>query len=278
MAVSRPRSRRRKKPALTARTADKFVLYEQAVQSPDVDVRFLSRRFKQMAGRPLRVFREDFCGTARLCCEFAKLHRDNRAVGVDLHGPTLTWAYRHNVAALTAEQRARVSLLREDVLHINGAPVDLVAAMNFSYCIFKTRETLRAYARNTRRTLRPRGVFVMDVFGGSQAQEEMEEETRHRGFTYVWDQSVFDPVSHRSVCKIHFKFRDGSILRNAFVYDWRLWTLPELREILEEAGFKDVHVLWEMTDRKTNEGNGIFRRVSRGEADPAWIAYVVGQA
>ncbi len=27
------------------------------------------------------------------------------------------------------------------------------------------------------------------------------------------------------------------MLRRAFRYDWRLWTIPELAEMLEEAGF-----------------------------------------
>jgi hypothetical protein len=27
------------------------------------------------------------------------------------------------------------------------------------------------------------------------------------------------------------------VLRRAFRYDWRLWTIPELAEMLEEAGF-----------------------------------------
>ena len=35
---------------------------------------------------------------------------------------------------------------------------------------------------------------------------------------------------------------------------------------------------WEDTDTETNEGNGNFRRVKKGHADPAWIAYVVGTA
>ena len=277
MTTKVPARRRRKKVGLTARTADKFVLYQQSVQSPEVDVRFLSRRHQQITGRPLRVFREDFCGTAALCCEFVRLHRDNRAVGVDLHGPTLDWGRTHNIAALTSDQQQRLTLLQEDVLAVNGERMDLIAAMNFSYSIFKTRDTLRAYARNVRRGLRPGGLFLLDVFGGSQAQEEMEEETAQAGFTYIWDQAKFDPISHHSTCKIHFAFRDGSMMRSAFVYDWRLWTLPELQEIMTEAGFNDVHVLWEMTDRDTNDGNGVFRRVRCGEADPAWIAYVVGQ-
>ncbi len=107
---------------------------------------------------------------------------------------------------------------------------------------------------------------------------EQEEERDVEDFVYVWDQHDFDPVSHHAVCKIHFRFKDGSKIKNAFTYDWRLWTLPELQELMTEAGFEDVHVLWEGTDKKTGEGNSKYRRCARGDADPAWIAYVVGRA
>jgi hypothetical protein len=38
-----------------------------------------------------------------------------------------------------------------------------------------------------------------------------------------------------------------------------------------------VQVLWEGTERDSNRGNGVYRRVRRADADPAWIAYVVGR-
>jgi hypothetical protein len=95
-------------------------------------------------------------------------------------------------------------------------------------------------------------------------------------FTYVWHQADFDPITHHILCKIHFEFKDGSKMKNAFTYDWRLWTLPEMRELMDEAGFKDIHVLWEGTDKK-GEGNGEFTRVERGDDEEAWIAYVIGQ-
>src|SRR5512145_471884 len=60
----------RRKRKLTARTADRHVLYQESVQSPEADARFFTRYFKKLAGRPLRFLREDFCGTALLCCEF----------------------------------------------------------------------------------------------------------------------------------------------------------------------------------------------------------------
>ena len=268
-------ARRRK---WTARTADKHVLYQESVQSPEEDVRFFSRRYKSLTGEPLRRFREDFCGTAKLSCEFVKLHSENTALGVDLDGPTLRWARANYLSELTDDQRERVTLVRKNVLHVSRPRVQLIAALNFSYWVFKTRQDLLAYMKNARKSLVKGGVFLADVYGGPESQTVQEEETRLNGFTYVWDQDRFDPVSNRILCKIHYKFPDGTRMRNAFVYDWRLWSLPELQELMKAAGFQDVHILWESTDTDTDEGNGNFRRVVKGHADPAWIAYVVGIA
>ena len=265
------------KSPLTARNADKHILYEKSVQAPADDAHFFARYYKKYTGAPLRIFREDFCGTAILSCEFVKRHRENRAVGVDLHQPTLDWAHAHHVDALDPLQQERVQLVRGDVLEVRKPSVELTAALNFSYSVFKTRSDLGRYFVNAYRGLKPGCLFVLDAWGGGQAQFLMEERKRVENFTYVWDQADFDPVSGEILCKIHFEFRDESRLRNAFVYDWRLWTLPEMRELMQDAGFKDIHVLWEGTDRKSGEGNGVFRRVRRGGDEEAWIAYLIGQ-
>jgi len=267
----------RYKTPLNAKNADKHILYEKSVQAPVDDAHFFARYYKKYTGEPLRRFREDFCGTSILSCAFVKHHRDNRAVGVDLHGPTLDWARAHNVDELDASQQERIELIQGDVLEVRDPKVELTAALNFSYSVFKTRRELGRYFANAYRGLRPGGLFVLDAWGGGQSQFIMEERRRVENFTYVWDQADFDPISAEILCKIHFEFRDDSRMRNAFVYDWRLWTLPEMRELMEEAGFTDIHVLWEGTDRKTMEGNGVFRRVRRGGDEEAWIAYVIGK-
>ena len=107
-------------------------------------------------------------------------------------------------------------------------------------------------------------------------EEEREEITSHRGFDYVWEQKRFDPITHRCEFVIHFDFPDGSRMRRAFVYDWRLWTIPEVRELLTEAGFRSSDVYWESTDKKTGQGNDVYRRRQHADSDPAWVAYVVG--
>jgi hypothetical protein len=103
----------------------------------------------------------------------------------------------------------------------------------------------------------------------------MKERTSHGAFTYIWDQAHYNPISGDITCHIHFRFRDGSRLDNAFTYHWRLWSLPELTELLEESGFRAT-VYWEGTDRN-GEGDGVFTPATEGEADAAWIAYIVAE-
>ena len=105
--------------------------------------------------------------------------------------------------------------------------------------------------------------------------QRRKDKRRCEGFTYVWDQFRYDPITHDATCHIHFHFRDGSKIRRAWTYEWRLWTIGELRDLLEEAGFASTTVYWEGTELATNEPNGVFRPREHADEDPAWIAYVV---
>ena len=268
--------KKKKKKKLTARTADKHLLYQESVQSPEEDSRFFAQYYKKYTGNPLRIFREDFCGSAILSCAFVGLHADNKAVGVDFHRPILDWAYEHNVSQLMEREKKQVQLIESNVLDVRSPKVDLLAALNFSYSVFKTRKNMGLYIKNAYRSLKPGGLFVMDVWGGGEVQFIQEEKRKLKGFTYVWDQANFDPITNHILCNIHFRFPDGTQLKNAFKYDWRLWMLPELKELMEDARFKNIHVLWEGTD-KDGEGDGEFTLVERGGNEDAWIAYIIGQ-
>lgn len=97
-------------------------------------------------------------------------------------------------------------------------------------------------------------------------------------FVYIWDQAAFNPIDSCMTCNIHFEFADGSRIENAFSYQWRLWTLPEIREILLEAGFAKVEIYWEGTDEESSEGNGIYLPSEQGDADAGWVCYIVAEA
>ncbi|MDH4106759.1 MAG: methyltransferase domain-containing protein [Gammaproteobacteria bacterium] len=259
-----------------AEQADIHELYEAAVQNVEHEIEFLQQTFGELRGRRALSFREDFCGTASASCQWVKQGKKYSAVGVDIDPAVLEWGRQHRVGRLPEADRARVRLLESDVMAAETAPADIVVAFNFSYFIFDTRDSMRAYFRRACEALVDDGVFFLDAFGGPEAQQEQREKTKHDGFTYIWHQAKFHPVTHRIRCHIDFKFRDGSKIKKAFTYDWRLWTLPELRELLTEAGFRKVTVYWEGED-EDGEGNGEFSPTEKGDADLAWIAYIVAE-
>ncbi|MBP6261320.1 MAG: class I SAM-dependent methyltransferase, partial [Chromatiaceae bacterium] len=131
-----------------------------------------------------------------------------------------------------------------------------------------------------RDSLKPDGVFFLDAYGGYDAYRLTAEERVIQGdeglFTYIWDQAHYDPISGRLICHIHFAFKDGSRLEQAFSYDWRLWSLPEIRELLAEAGFGRVLCYWQGWDAQ-GEPDGIFVPVEEGEPEAGWIAYLTAE-
>lgn len=268
-------SRTARKNWRTAATSDKYELYELSVQNTEAECDFIDQAWKEQRRRTPHHIREDFCGTAAVCMEWVKRRRTNTAVGVDLDPEVLAWGRNKMPERLTPAQAKRVTLLQADVRSVKTKPVDTVLAMNFSYFFFKTRDMLRRYFKAVRRGLVSDGIFILDCYGGSESFLEMEEDRSLDGFTYIWDQSYYNPITGDAVNHIHFEFPDGTSMRKAFTYEWRLWTIPEIREVLLEAGFKEVLVYWEGTNRRTGEGNGIWSVSERGEACLGWIAYLV---
>lgn len=251
-------------------------LYEDAVQAVDAEVEFLDETFRELRGRDAVSFREDFCGTASAACEWVRSKPGRYAIGVDNEPSVLEWGREHRLGKLPEVDRARVKLLEDDVLTVETEQVDIIGAFNFSYFLFETRELLKSYFARCREALVDDGIMFLDCFGGPDAIEVQKEKTKFDYFTYIWDQAEFHPVTNHMRCHIHFKFPDGSKIKRAFSYSWRLYTAPELRDMLLEAGFGKVTVYWEGED-ENGEGNGIFTPEAKGEADLAWIAYIVAE-
>jgi SAM-dependent methyltransferase len=260
-----------------AAQADRHLLYQAAVQQPASDVQLFHRLYKARYQRAPLLLREDFCGTGLVSAAWVSSHRQRRAYGIDLDAEVLTWGALRTLQPLPDPVRSRVQLIQGDVLEVVTPKAHVIAAGNFSFCVFQTRALLLRYFRKVRKQLAHEGVFVLDVLGGSDTQIENREEVRRirGGFRYVWEQQRFDPIQCRAEFAIHFRFKDGSELQNAFRYDWRMWSLPEVREALLEAGFGSVDVYWEGTDRRTGAGNGVFRRARSAPAERCWIACVV---
>lgn len=248
---------------------DKYKHYHASVQAPDVDARFLYNLYKRLRGRDPKVLREDFCGTFAVLCEWVKLNKKVKGIGIDLDPEPIEYGVLNYLPKLKPQQQERIQLVEDDVLKVRPAPADIIVAMNFSYSLFHERALLRDYFKRAHAGLKAGGVFVVDNFGGPACMDAITDETRKRGFTYYWEQENFEPITNKAKFHIHFK-RDGEKIRKrVFTYDWRLWTIPELNEIMIEAGFSKTIVYWE-------DDKGTFRPSKKGEPCDAWIAYVVG--
>lgn len=258
-----------------ADNADIHRLYEKSVQCVEAEIDFVDKTFTQLQNRKAHLLREDFCGTVSASCEWVSRRKTNQAISIDLDPTVLAWGHKNNINKLTKHQKMRIKTLNADVRKIKDPIVDIVLAMNFSYWIFKTRNVMSKYFKNVYNNLAHDGVFFLDAFGGYEAYQTLEENTEHDEFTYIWEQASYNPINGDLTCHIHFKFKDNSKINKAFTYKWRLWSLPEITEILTNLGFKTA-VYWEGTNAD-NEGDGIFKPTKKAIAEAGWIAYIVAK-
>lgn len=258
---------------------DPFQLYELAVQSPDHHAEWFVDVFRELRGRYPRKLREDFCGTHALSRAWVSRNRKNSALGLDLDPAPLRYGKKKSLKELNREQRARLEVVKQDVNSVTEPLADIVAACNFSFCVFKKRPELRRYFRGARASLKKDGIIILEIAGGpGMIRKGTERRTirapRGAKFLYFWEQKRFNPITSEGKYAIHFELPGGKKIKNAFTYDWRLWSLPELREILLEAGFSQAAVYWETEHQ--GKGTGEYLRTDKGDNSFAWIAYVVG--
>ena len=254
--------------------ADKNDLYERSVQCAESEIGFIDRHYEILRKRKAKKLREDFCGSALVSFEWVARRKDNESIAVDIDPEVMNWGISRHMGSLNRSQKNRIQFLEEDVIKVRTAPQDVILATNFSYWCFKERRTLLSYFESVRKSLATDGVFFVDCYGGYEAYRLLEEKTEHEGFTYIWDQADFNPINNHQLCYIHFSFPDGSRIERAFSYNWRLWTIGEIRELMSEAGFSQSLVFWQDWDESEEAESGEFTMVEKAEPDAGWIAYV----
>ena len=267
-----------------AEQADRHALYQLSVQCPEAEVEFFEKTFKDLRCRDALSIKEDFCGTAYLAAEWCKGDPARTAIGVDYDAETLEWGQKNNIDAAGADVAERITLIKDDVRNVTEPKVDIVSAFNFSYCLFEQRDELIDYFRKTRASLKDDGLLILDLFGGTECADVLEEETEieDEAATYIWEHVSFNPINNHMACAIHFDFDDGSRLENAFLYEWRLWAIPEVKEMLEVAGYKKVRVYWERyeegdDDDDEMEGTGEYYETTEVENQESWMIYIVAE-
>jgi hypothetical protein len=251
----------------------KYDFYERSVQNAEGEVSFMHDEFKRFYGRSPFVFREDFCGTGAISCAWVQQDKNCEAYGVDLDPEPLKMGHDRHYSKLSKTEQKRMQYLQKNVLTVKTAPVDVVCAFNFSYFIFKTRKQMLQYFKAVRKSLNKQGVFFLDIFAGPESQKLVTDVKKLKNLTYYWECQHFNPFTHECTFAIHFKDAKGKKHNNVFTYNWRFWTMPEIRDILAEAGFSKTVVYWEGDDEDGN-GNGVFTPAEDAENCDAWVSYI----
>ncbi|KAD5508627.1 hypothetical protein R6Q59_030737 [Mikania micrantha] len=300
----------------------KFSLYQQSVQSPKGDISYLQKFFlTYVGGRAPLHLQEDFCGTAMLSTEWLRSDSRRTAIGLDLDVEALDWCIENNVNKIGTDLSSRIFLYHGNVLQPQEAklvksnlqntmhnitleenettsePVtnseappsrDIVCAFNYSCCCLHARHELVSYFINALQALSKKGgIFVMDLYGGTSSECELRMQRKFPNFTYTWEQAGFDIVQRKTRISLHYTLHkhQNKKLRHAFSYSWRLWSLPEIKDCLEEAGFRSVH-FWirQMPDSESiksiqgfGDGKDIkYEEVTSFQQQDSWNAYIVG--
>ncbi|KAL2899468.1 Release factor glutamine methyltransferase [Bienertia sinuspersici] len=166
---------------------------------------------------------------------------------------------------------------------------DIVCAFNYSCCCLHKRKELVEYFKHALDALSKKGgIFVMDLYGGTSSEHELKLSRKFPNFTYTWEQAEFDVIQRMTRISLHYQLnKPQKKIRNAFSYSWRLWSLPEIRDCLEEAGYRAIH-FWirEMPDTERNRSTRGFNtsrddkyeEVTSFQQQDAWNAYVVAVA
>lgn len=264
-------------------SVDRHALYESCVQSAEETVPLL----RAIHGDDPRVLGEDFSGTAAVSREWVRTVPDGTATAQDLDSETIDAG--RAAARTELVDGDRLSWLVGDVRD-GGAEADVVYVGNFSICELHARADLVAYLRATRARLKPGGVVVCDLYGGDTAYSIGSAERVEPGpepgthVLYTWEQREADPLTARVLNVIHFEIQDEDDatlveLVEAYVYDWRLWSVPELREAMLEAGFAETEVHGRRPDAIDDEGMAYVLAIEDPEdLDETWDVLVVGRA
>lgn len=272
-----------------------FSLYESCVQNPDLAVKLL----RGIHAASPRILAEDFCGTAALSRAWVRAIANARAIAADIDPAPLKRAKALNTKDLNAKGRntksrpaiaKRVRILQANVL--TSAPLaklraDVLFVGNFSIGEIHERATLVRYLARSRKRLLKGGVFVCDIYAGESAFREGTTQREHvlsdgTRVKYTWEQRSADPFSGRVENALHFRVFKGSELvqdlRDAFVYHWRLWSIPELRDAMLEAGFDRVDVYAQLPDAEDSDGNVYASPVDDpAELGPSFIVCVAAR-
>ncbi len=144
-----------------------------------------------------------------------------------------------------------------------------------------------AYLTHARTRLNPGGLFLCDTYGGESAFIPMLIHRDHtapdgRRIRYTWEQRDANPLTGMVTDVLHFEIDRAGMIEaefpDAFIYRWRLWSVPELRDAMADAGFTQTEVYDKAPDAEDEEGNALMLPITgNGDVEDSFIVFVAGR-
>lgn len=274
--------KRRATTATTPAAPSRWRLYEHCVQNIPMTLRMIEAMHAAGARGAARVLHEDFSGSAAFAHAWCRSSTKRSALAIDMDPEAHADGQRH----------PRLTRLTADVSHLpTRLPVpskaDVVYAGNFATCELHQRAELVSYLARARQRLTPKGVFVCDLYAGPGAWRTGDTRVIHPPLTelprcsirYTWHQREADLVNNLVANSIDFEVlnaRGVAIheILNAFTYQWRLWSIPEMRDAMEEAGFREVDVYPDAPEAVDADGVAYLSPVDFMETKSSAVVYV----
>lgn len=214
-----------------------------------------------------RVLREEFCGLAGLSRAWLQRVEGGDAVAVD---PA---AKPHTVGGVKVVPRS-------------ARKADVTALAGFSVGNLHTRHALVRFLSGARQRLARKGLLTLDLYGGTRAFQVGEHIRTLTGpagerVEYTFEQREADAANGMVTNALSFTVRDkrksrAAVHEDALVYRWRLWSPPEVRDALADAGFRKVE-LYERSEG--DEGELLIRPLGDpSELPDDWVLSIVARA
>ncbi len=261
-------------------TLDKHALYLASVQDPISDVSRVSKIYISIFNKEALSFREDFSGTFALSCCWVQSSSERTAISIDIDEETIEYGTKNYLSNLSSSEQARILPVVGNAITTTDS-VDIIATFNFSYCLLHERKTLLKYFKHAYKSLNDDGMLILDIFGGSDSEipevqeRDIDNHDHIAPFLFEFERKDFNPITRIANYGIHFKYESGEEIIDAFTYEFRMWSITEIRDLLDEAGFSRVKVFWEDCDSE-GFGNGEFYETESEENSVNWNAYIVG--
>lgn len=250
---------------------DKHDLYELCVQNPEALIPLLNA----IHGDTPKILAEDFSGTAILSHQWIAQSESHHAFCTDLDQEAL-------------QKHGDHPQIKKQLINVNDATdqADILFVGNFSIGYHHTRAELVTYLKQAHARLKQtNGIFLCDTYGGENAYtlggvHRPTPMGDGRLCRYTWEQRDADPLTGMVTDVIHFRIEHAGTITeeydDAFTYHWRLWSVPELRDAMLEAGFTKVQCYAKLPDAVDDEGNAYINPIEdpQEELDESFIVLI----